>query len=128
MRQWARAFVIEEAASGRRLVYVSTDLGMIFQAVHLKVLARLKAKYPGVYDENNVMLAATHTHSGPGGFSHYAMYNLSVLGFRKRPSTPSSTASSAPSSGPRPGCSPAACSTAAASCATPAATARCCRT
>ncbi|PAP70471.1 neutral/alkaline ceramidase [Pseudomonas aeruginosa] len=84
MRQWARAFVIEEAASGRRLVYVNTDLGMIFQAVHLKVLARLKAKYPGVYDENNVMLAATHTHSGPGGFSHYAMYNLSVLGFQEK--------------------------------------------
>lgn len=84
MRQWARAFVIEEAASGRRLVYVNTDLGMIFQAVHLNVLARLKAKYPGVYDENNVMLAATHTHSGPGGFSHYAMYNLSVLGFQEK--------------------------------------------
>ncbi|WP_132913358.1 neutral/alkaline ceramidase [Pseudomonas aeruginosa] len=84
MRQWARAFVIEEAASGRRLVYVNTDLGMTFQAVHLKVLARLKAKYPGVYDENNVMLAATHTHSGPGGFSHYAMYNLSVLGFQEK--------------------------------------------
>lgn len=84
MRQWARAFVIEEPASGRRLVYVNTDLGMIFQAVHLKVLERLKAKYPGVYDENNVMLAATHTHSGPGGFSHYAMYNLSVLGFQEK--------------------------------------------
>ncbi|HGE7345415.1 TPA: ceramidase CerN [Pseudomonas aeruginosa] len=84
MRQWARAFVIEEPASGRRLVYVNTDLGMIFQAVHLKVLARLKAKYPGVYDEINVMLAATHTHSGPGGFSHYAMYNLSVLGFQEK--------------------------------------------
>ncbi len=128
MRQWARAFVIEEAASGRRLVYVNTDLGMIFQAVHLNVLARLKAKYPGVYDENNVMLAATHTHSGPAASPTTRCTTCRCSASRKRPSTPSSTASSAPSSGPRPGCSPAACSTAAASCATPAATARCCRT
>ena len=27
------------------------------------------------------MLTATHTHSGPGGYSHYLLYNLSIPGF-----------------------------------------------
>ncbi|MCU7646554.1 neutral/alkaline ceramidase [Pseudomonas piscis] len=83
-RQWSRAFIIEDAATGKRLVYVNTDLGMIFQAVQQSVLRKLEKKYPGVYNENNVMLAATHTHSGPGGFSHYTIYDLSVLGFQEK--------------------------------------------
>ena len=29
----------------------------------------------------NVLLSATHTHGGPGGYSHYALYNLTMLGF-----------------------------------------------
>lgn len=83
-RQWSRAFIIEDPATGKRLVYVNTDLGMIFQAVQQRVLRTLQSKYPGVYNEQNVMLAATHTHSGPGGHSHYTVYDLSVLGFQEK--------------------------------------------
>jgi neutral ceramidase len=82
MRQWARAFVIGDAG-GSRVVFVNADLGMIMQAVQQEVLRRLLTHFPDRrYTDANVLLAATHTHSGPGGFSHYALYNLTILGYR----------------------------------------------
>lgn len=80
-RLWARAFVVESPCNGKRVVFVSSDIGQVFQSVHLEVLKRLDAKYPGVYTLDNVALSATHTHSGLGGYSHYTMFNLAVGGF-----------------------------------------------
>ena len=80
-RLWARAFVIESPCNNKRVVFVSGDIGQVFQSVHLEVLKRLAAKYPGVYTLDNVALSATHTHSGLGGFSHYTMFNLAVGGY-----------------------------------------------
>jgi neutral ceramidase len=77
----SRAFVIASPCNGKRLVFVSADLGQMFQAVKQKVIERLRARYGDLYGDANVMLSATHTHSGPGGYSHYALYNLTVLGF-----------------------------------------------
>ncbi|MET8710834.1 neutral/alkaline ceramidase [Streptomyces californicus] len=83
-RQRSRAFVVVDRASGKRVVYVNADLAMIFQSVRQGVLARLKERYGSLYGEENVLLSATHTHSGPGGYSHNVAYNLSVLGFQKK--------------------------------------------
>jgi len=80
-RLWSRAYVISSPCNGKRVAFVSADVGMIFQAVKQKVVQKLQARYGDVYTEENVMLSGTHTHSGPGGFSHYALYNLSILGF-----------------------------------------------
>ena len=80
-RLWARAFVVESPCNGKRVVFVSADIGQIFQSVHLEVTKRLEAKYPGVYGVDNVALSATHTHSGLGGYSHYTMFNLAVGGY-----------------------------------------------
>ncbi|MEU0092654.1 neutral/alkaline ceramidase [Kribbella sp. NPDC006257] len=80
----ARAFVMVDRASGERVAYVNADLQSIFQAQHDAVLAKLQAKYGGLYNERNVLLNATHTHSGPGGQSHNLAYNLSILGFQKQ--------------------------------------------
>ncbi|MEU4390297.1 neutral/alkaline ceramidase [Kribbella sp. NPDC023855] len=80
----ARAFVTVDQASGQRVAYVNADLGMIFQAQRDAVLAKLRAKYGDLYSERNVLLSATHTHSGPGGQSHNLAYNLSILGFQKQ--------------------------------------------
>lgn len=82
-RQRSRAFVVVDRSSGKRVVYVNADLAMIFQSVRQGVLSRLKERYGSLYDEENVLLSATHTHSGPGGYSHHVAYNLSVLGFQK---------------------------------------------
>ncbi len=77
----ARAFIIASAASGKRVVIMSADLGMIFQAVKQQVVEKLKLTYGNLYTEKNVLLTGNHTHSGPGGYSHYTLYNLSIFGF-----------------------------------------------
>lgn len=81
MRQRSRAFVIADAATGRRVVHVVADVGMIFQSVRDAVLARLEQRFGEVYGESNVMLTATHTHAGVGGYSHHTLYNITTLGF-----------------------------------------------
>ena len=46
-------------------------------------MAKLQAKYGDrATPSENVLLTATHTHAGPGGYSHYALYNLTILGFQ----------------------------------------------
>lgn len=83
-RLWARAFVIESPCSGKRLVFVNTDLGMVFQAVKEHVIQILQSKYGNDYTDANVLITATHTHSGPGGFSGDTFYNITTYGFDKK--------------------------------------------
>lgn len=82
-RQWARAFVIgENTPDGNRLVFVNSDIGMVFTAVHEEVVRRLAEIFGDRYTSDNVILSATHTHSGPGGFGYHTLYNLTIGGFR----------------------------------------------
>lgn len=80
MRPRSRAFVIADQKSGQRIVHVTSDIGMVFQSVRDKVLARLDERFDSRYNEQNVMLTATHTHAGPGGYSHHTLYNITTLG------------------------------------------------
>jgi neutral ceramidase len=75
----SRAFVIVSPRTGKRVVFVSADLVHLYQAVKQGVVAKLQAhpELKGLYTDENVLLSATHTHAGPGGFSHYDLYNLS---------------------------------------------------
>ncbi|WP_115944941.1 neutral/alkaline ceramidase [Amycolatopsis thermalba] len=82
-RTRARAYVVAEPG-GRRIVFVTADVGALFQSVHQGVLARLAQRYGDLYTEQNVLLNATHTHAGCGGSSWYAAYNLSILGFQRQ--------------------------------------------
>jgi neutral ceramidase len=51
----------------------------------MEVVKRLKAIFGNnLYTIDNVLLSGTHTHSGPGGYSHYGLFNLSILGFDKQ--------------------------------------------
>lgn len=52
--------------------------------VQQAVLRQLQARYGSLYSAENVILSATHTHGGPGGFSHYALYNFTTYGFNSR--------------------------------------------
>lgn len=80
-RLHARAFAFADPCSGKRAVFVSTDLLGITQAVKHRVTERLRAVLGETYTDENVMLTATHTHSGPGGYSHYMLYNMTIFGF-----------------------------------------------
>ena len=72
-RLWARAFVIESPCNGKRLVLVSADLGQLFQGIKLEVVKELKKRFGERYRAENVILSATHQHSGPGGYSTYTL-------------------------------------------------------
>jgi len=81
IRQYARAFVIEEAEDGTRVVFVSVDTGMMGQLVKKDVMTKLDDLLAGYYTEKNVIISATHTHSGPAGYMQYILFNVSNLGF-----------------------------------------------
>jgi neutral ceramidase len=83
-RQRSRAYVVVDRATGKRVAYVNADLAMIFRAVQEAVLAKLQARYGTLYTRENLLLSATHTHAGPGGFSHNLAYNLSILGLQQQ--------------------------------------------
>lgn len=84
-RLFARAFIVHEQSSNKRVVILSADIWSCTQAVKMEVVKRLKDIYGNdLYTFDNVLLSGTHTHSGPGGYSHYALYNLSILGFDKQ--------------------------------------------
>ncbi|HEY0574174.1 MAG TPA: neutral/alkaline non-lysosomal ceramidase N-terminal domain-containing protein [Pseudonocardia sp.] len=80
----ARAFVIAEPAPGaaRRVLLVIAELPLIFESLRRAVLDRLATQYGDTYTEANMMLTATHTHCGPGGYSHHLLYNTTTGGFR----------------------------------------------
>eukprot|EP01112_Ceratiomyxa_fruticulosa_P007736 TRINITY_DN2003_c0_g1_i1.p1 TRINITY_DN2003_c0_g1~~TRINITY_DN2003_c0_g1_i1.p1 ORF type:complete len:722 (-),score=137.75 TRINITY_DN2003_c0_g1_i1:121-2286(-) len=80
MRLRSRAFVFVDQ-NDNRLVYVSSDICMTFQSVKMEVIAKLQELFGDLYSHENVMLSGTHTHSGPGGFSWYALYDITSLGF-----------------------------------------------
>src|SRR3990167_4806973 len=83
-RLWARAFIIESPCNQQRVVFVNVDLGLLFQAVKLEVVKRLQTDYGALYSADNVLISATHTHSGPGAFSTYKLYNLTTYGFDQK--------------------------------------------
>lgn len=82
LRTLARAFVVDDGAN--RAVFVTAELGALFQSVHQEVLRRLNETHGGLYTEQNVLLNATHTHAACGGDSHYAAYDLATLGFQEQ--------------------------------------------
>ncbi|WP_372366104.1 neutral/alkaline non-lysosomal ceramidase N-terminal domain-containing protein [Candidatus Uabimicrobium sp. HlEnr_7] len=78
----SRAYVIE--ADGKRVAFVCSDLWAIPQGIKIKVVEKLQQMYGDTYNVKNVMLNANHTHSGPGGYAWYTLYNTYVLGFSQR--------------------------------------------
>jgi len=79
-RLYARAYVFANP-EGPRVVFVSAELGQLFGSIKQGVIARLSALYGALYHHGNVQLSATHTHAGPGGYSHHAIFNLTSKGY-----------------------------------------------
>ncbi|MEX1667171.1 neutral/alkaline non-lysosomal ceramidase N-terminal domain-containing protein [Zhongshania arctica] len=82
IRQYARSFVVASPCNGKRVVMAITDTGMLFESVRKAVLDRIAADpdLSPLYNESNVMMSATHTHSTPGGQAHFTAYNALRLG------------------------------------------------
>ncbi|MES2638376.1 MAG: neutral/alkaline non-lysosomal ceramidase N-terminal domain-containing protein [Myxococcota bacterium] len=79
MPLYARALVVEDAEG--RVATVVCDLGFISQSVRQAVVDRVAGL--GL-DEHRLLLSATHTHSGPNGYSQYMFYAATAPGFSSR--------------------------------------------
>ena len=80
-RQWSRAFVIADAHESSRVVFVNIDAVAGTQILKIKVVEKLNSLYPSLYSYDNVCISGTDTHSGPGGFFQYFLYQIPSLGF-----------------------------------------------
>ncbi len=83
-RLHARALVFKEKQeNAKQLAIVVCDLGLISEAIKISVVQKLKEKKLN-FSNDNVMIMATHTHSGPGGYFTTPLYNLTTLGFSEQ--------------------------------------------
>src|ERR1043166_1363379 len=78
---FSRAFIVEDLATGKRIVIVSADIWTGTNAVKQQVLERLQGLYGTLYTADNVLISGTHTHSAPGGYAGYRIYDLTGKGF-----------------------------------------------
>lgn len=77
---FARALFVQDAA-GQALTFCCLDLGYVTHAMRAGAVERLRARMGGIFNDAAFVLTCTHTHSGPGGCSHDAMYNLVTPSF-----------------------------------------------
>ncbi len=78
---FARAFVFEDE-KGNRLAYVSAEIAFPATELVTAVVKDLEQHHSKLgFNKNNVWVSATHTHSAPGGYFHYPMYNFTIPGF-----------------------------------------------
>jgi len=83
LRMRSRAFVIQESGDKQdKVAYVSVDGGMASDLVKMRVLDQLADKFgAGVFTQDNVAISGTHSHSGPGGYLQYVLYQTTSLGY-----------------------------------------------
>lgn len=83
LRLHSRAMILQDR-KGKRICYVNVDLCGSAQLIKLLTIERLAKLYgPKVYRHENVMISATHTHSGPGGYFQYLLYIITQEGYIK---------------------------------------------
>ena len=82
-RLHSRAFIVADDDEKKSFVFVSVDCGMASDIVKNAVVERLQGQFGGLYSHENVAVSGTHTHSGPGGFLAYILYQSTSWGFVK---------------------------------------------
>lgn len=76
----ARALYLQDA-KGSNVIFCCLDLGYVTRAMRSGVCVALRKHMGDVFNEASLVLTCTHTHSGPGGCTHDAMYNIVTPGF-----------------------------------------------
>lgn len=77
---YARAFYLRDV-QGNAIIFCCLDLGYVTYAMRTGVISELKKKMGNSFRESSLVLTCTHTHSGPGGCTHDALYNVVTPGF-----------------------------------------------
>ena len=75
------AFTFVDGCDKNPAALVINDQAMIFNNLRESILKELDKQIPGIFNRQNLMLAATHTHAAPGGFGHLTLYNITTLDF-----------------------------------------------
>jgi len=78
---FSRAFIVEDQGAGKRVVIVSADVWAATSVVKQEVVKQLQSNFGTLYTCENVLISGTHTHSAPGGFAGYTIYDLTGDGF-----------------------------------------------
>ncbi|KAM3183771.1 hypothetical protein ACTXT7_009732 [Hymenolepis weldensis] len=82
LRLYSRAFIFQADPSSKPVLFISLDAGMASQLIKTQLVRLLQEEYgKDVFDHKNVMISATHTHSGPGGYFQYLLYDITTFGF-----------------------------------------------
>jgi neutral ceramidase len=85
MRQRARTFIIKDRRNGKGIVMVSAEIPLMSSGIYVDVIKKLRKSYGARYTEKNVVISATHTHSGPGGyFRTYALNIFAGMTFHQK--------------------------------------------
>lgn len=71
-RQYARTLVIQDQTNKKLLAFVTAEVGGIPFEIQREVVKRLQTELDPGFNYGNVLLNASHTHSGPGGHFHYS--------------------------------------------------------
>lgn len=77
---YARAICIESLAQNP-VIICCVDFGCVTYAMRSESCRLLQEILGDSFDETAFVLTATHTHSGPGGCSYDALYNMPTPGF-----------------------------------------------
>jgi neutral ceramidase len=72
---YSRAFVIQDPSNGKAAAIVVADIWSGTALLKEKVLEKLKANHLSDYLEDNLLLAGTHTHSAPAGYTGYTLFD-----------------------------------------------------
>ena len=77
---FARAMVFKNETS--KFCFVTCEIAFITPSIKRGIVKKLTRKHKELgYSNQNVVLNAQHTHSGPGGYSHHGLYNMNCPGF-----------------------------------------------
>ena len=63
------------------LIFCCLDLGCVTSAIRLQAIDELKQILGEKFNADQLVLTATHTHSGPGGCAYEVLYNVPTQGF-----------------------------------------------
>jgi neutral ceramidase len=79
---FSRAFIVEPGQGpGKPVVIVSADIWAATRIIKQEVVKRLQETFGTRYTSDNVLISGTHTHSAPGGYAGYEIYDLTGEGF-----------------------------------------------
>ena len=77
---YARAFWLADKKN-HGLIICCLDLGYVTHAMRTGIIERLQQIMGKAFNPEALVLTCTHTHSGPGGCTHDAFYNVVTPGF-----------------------------------------------